>query len=223
MQFTEAQMAEMKDRFDTLLRSTNRPGIENLLTWLSKYSDFYTAPASANYHGSFAGGLISHSLNVYDAALDIWEIMKRKAIPDKNIGTITMDSVIICTLMHDLCKANFYKSKEKWWKDDTREYSNQWRKYMSYEIVDQLPLGHGEKSVIILQNFIQLSGTEMCAIRWHMGLSDIGCFISPYCKQSIMDAINNIPLVELLILSDHFASFIMEKEINQKLENEIPV
>ena len=222
MIFTDLELQQMKDRFKSILLSTNREGISALLDWMENQSDFFTAPASANYHGSFPGGLLSHSLNVYDASLGIFELMKQKAIPEKNISvTIPEDSIKIATLLHDLCKVNFYHPTEKFWKDSTQPYSNQWRKYMSYEIKDSFPLGHGEKSVIMAQNFIRLTGTEICAIRFHMVLSDIGLYMSPYTKQSLMDAINNIPLVELVMLSDHFASFIMEKEVNQKIENEI--
>ena len=223
MVYTETDLAEMKERFITLLRSTNRPGIEELITWLETQSDFFTAPASANYHGSFPGGLVAHSLNVYDAACELLEVMKRRSIPEKRIDEIPEDSIIISTLCHDLCKTNFYHPTEKFWKDNTRPYSNQWRKYMSYEIKDTLPLGHGEKSVIMLQNFIRLTAQEMCAIRMHMALSDIGMYMSPYTKPALMSSINDIPLVELVMLADHFASFIMEKEVDQKTENEIPV
>ena len=59
----------MKEEFIELLRSTKREGIENLLNFLEK-SDFYTAPASTRFHGNYDGGLLDHSLNVYDCLKD---------------------------------------------------------------------------------------------------------------------------------------------------------
>ena len=54
----------MKEEFIELLKSTNRDGIDKLLAWIEK-SDFYKAPASTRFHGSYEGGLLEHSLNVY--------------------------------------------------------------------------------------------------------------------------------------------------------------
>ena len=55
----------MKEKFIELLKSTNRPGIEDLISFLEK-TDFFTAPASTRFHGSFEGGLVEHSLKVYE-------------------------------------------------------------------------------------------------------------------------------------------------------------
>ena len=224
MVYTQEQIDNMKSEFITLLRSTNRQGIENVINWLENNSDFFIAPASASYHGSFPGGLLAHSLNVYKAALKIRENMRELALPEKNIDSITDDSVIISTLLHDVCKTNFYTPKKKMWKDESREYPNQWRAYQSYEIVDKFPLGHGEKSVIMLLSLgLSLSGPEICAIRWHMGMTDPGSYLSPYEKPSLMKAINDVPIVMLVAQADAFASFNMEKEVDQKTANEVPL
>lgn len=215
MVFTSAQMEEMKEEFINLLRSTNRPGIEDAITWLETKSDFFTAPASCFYHGSYPGGLLAHSLNVYKAAKQIQQMASTMALPEKNVMSIPEDSLIICSLMHDLCKTNIYNETVKFYKDNMQ----QWKKYQSYEIKDNFPLGHGEKSVIMLQNFIRLSAIEICAIRWHMGMTDPGAYLSPYEKPAMMKAINDIPLVYILMQADGFASFMMEKEVDQKVAN----
>ena len=223
MVYTQEQISNMKREFISLLRSTNRNGIENVINWLENQSDFFTAPASASYHGSFEGGLLSHSLNVYKAALKIRENMMELALPEKNIASITDESVIIATLLHDVCKTNFYSPKKKMWKDET-QYPNQWRAYQSYEIVDKFPLGHGEKSVIMLLSLgLSLTGPEICAIRWHMGMTDPGSYLSPYEKPALMKAINDVPIVMLVAQADAFASFNMEKEVDQKTANEVPL
>lgn len=58
-----------KAEFLNLLRSTNRDGIENLIEWLES-TDFFTAPASTKYHGAYPGGLLQHSINVYNRLHD---------------------------------------------------------------------------------------------------------------------------------------------------------
>ena len=48
-----------------LTRFITRPGIDKFIAWLDK-SDAKIAPASTKYHLSEEGGLIQHSLNVFN-------------------------------------------------------------------------------------------------------------------------------------------------------------
>lgn len=65
MELTDLDIKNLKDRFIELLKSTKREGIEDLIRFLEK-SDFFTAPSSTRFHGAFKGGLLLHSLNVYE-------------------------------------------------------------------------------------------------------------------------------------------------------------
>ena len=142
----------MKEEFIKLLRETNREGIEELIDFLNK-SDFFAAPASTRFHGCYKGGLLEHSMKVY-------EILKTK--------TEDSPSVKIIALLHDICKANFYKV-------DYRNAKNEqgvWEKVPYYTIDDTIPYGHGEKSVMMISEFIKLTPEERYAIRWHMGFTE---------------------------------------------------
>ena len=123
----------MKEEFIELLKQTNREGMENLIEFLKNKTDFFEAPASTRFHGSFKGGLLEHSMKVY-------EILKQKAGDS--------ESVRIIALLHDICKTNFYKV-------DYRNAKNEqgvWEKVPYYTIEDTIPYGHGEKSAM---NYIQ--------------------------------------------------------------------
>lgn len=215
--YSEEQLAQMKEEFNSLLRSTGRPGVDNLIQWLENSTDFYVAPASQGYHGCFPGGLMSHSLNVYHAAVKFREMYKELALPEKKIAEIPDDSLIICTLMHDLCKANQYKEKEKWFKDD----ASQWHKYIGYELEDQIPLYHGYKSVFLLQHFIFLKVDEAAAIGWHMMSLDPSMTnpSNTYCYKPLMQSIETMPIVLIVAQADMAASFMMEEKIDQKVVN----
>ncbi|MFR0823058.1 MAG: HD domain-containing protein [Clostridia bacterium] len=142
----------MKEEFIKLLQETNRPGMDQLILFL-KNSDFFEAPASTRFHGAFQGGLLEHSMKVY-------EILKTK--------TQDSDSVRIIALLHDICKANFYKV-------DYRNAKNElgvWEKVPYYTVDDTIPFGHGEKSVMMISEFIKLTNEEKYAIRWHMGFTE---------------------------------------------------
>ena len=152
---SEAELSELKGIFDTQLRATGRDGIEELLAWLELETDFYTAPASASRHGAVAGGLIRHSVSVLRYLRNFVKPLG-DAVPD--------ESVVICALLHDLCKANFYTIKTRNVKND----EGRWEEKQFYAIEDQLPLGHGEKSAMMVQRFIELTDDELLAIRWHM-------------------------------------------------------
>jgi len=142
----------MKEEFIKLLKETNREGMDKLIEFL-EHSDFFIAPASTRFHGSVEGGLLAHSMKVY-------EILKEKAGDS--------DSVRIIALLHDICKTNFYKV-------DYRNAKNElgvWEKVPYYTIEDTIPYGHGEKSVMMLSEFIKLTPEERYAIRWHMGFTE---------------------------------------------------
>lgn len=148
---------EQKVIFEQLLRETGRPGIDKVLDWLAT-TDFYTAPASTKYHGSHPGGLLDHSINVYKTLNNIVAAMHLD---------IPRDSVAIAGLLHDVSKTNVYKIG---YRNVKNEDTGQWEKKQIYEHDDQIPYGHGEKSVIILQGLgLQMNRAEMMAIRWHMG------------------------------------------------------
>ena len=209
------KIEQNKEEFKSLLRSTNREGIEDLIRWLER-TDFFVAPSSTIYHGNYPGGLCQHSLNVYYAAMEFWEVYKKHTVPGKDMS-FNEDSIIITALLHDLCKANFYTPVEKYGKDE----NGAWVKYMTYKIDEKLPLGHGPKSVFIAQTFIKLSGPELCAITWHMGMSDIGAWMSNYQKPSMQQSYEKVPLSVLIMQSDFFASYCMEIKVDQMKESRI--
>lgn len=150
----------MKNRFIELLKSTNREGIDNLIAFLEK-TDFFTAPASTRFHGAFEGGLLEHSLKVY-------EILKYKA--NNNILDLKFneDTLILVALLHDICKLNFYKVDYR----NAKNALGEWEKVPYYTVDDTIPYGHGEKSVMIVTEYIKLTSEEKYAIRWHMGFSE---------------------------------------------------
>ena len=150
----------MKEEFINLLRSTNREGMEDVINFLEK-SDFFKAPASTRFHGDYEGGLLEHSMKVY-------EILKDKV----KTASITIDtpieSIIIMSLLHDVCKANYYKVDYR----NAKNALGEWEKVPYYTVDDTIPYGHGEKSVMMLTEYVKLTNEEKYAIRWHMGFSE---------------------------------------------------
>jgi HD domain len=150
----------MKEEFINLLKDIDRPGMDKLLEFLEK-SDFFTAPASTRFHGAREQGLVEHSLKVY-------EILKEKIKHSPILIDIPEESVRIIALLHDICKTNFYKI-------DYRNVKNSlgvWEKAPYYTIEDTIPYGHGEKSVMMITEFMKLTNEEKYAIRWHMGFTE---------------------------------------------------
>lgn len=148
----------MKEQIINLLQSTNREGMDKLIDFLEK-SDFFKAPASTRFHGNYEGGLAEHSFKVY-------EILKEKVNFLKM--DVPEDTIIISALLHDICKTNYYKI-------DYRNAKNSlgvWEKVPYYTVDDTIPYGHGEKSVMMLTEYIKLTNEEKYAIRWHMGFSE---------------------------------------------------
>ncbi|MEG2204893.1 MAG: HD domain-containing protein, partial [Oscillospiraceae bacterium] len=142
-----------KERFCKLYRThITRPGADELMNFLENKSDFFVAPASTRFHLAREGGLVEHSVNVAEVLLRFEEE--------------PTESLVICGLLHDLCKANYYKASTRNVKNET---TGQWEKQPFYQIEDSFPYGHGEKSVYMIERFFRLKAPEAMAIRWHMG------------------------------------------------------
>lgn len=189
-------IAECKERFLKICREQiDRPGLDGLIDWLEK-SDFFSAPASSKFHGNYPGGLCEHSLNVYDVAMHL----RDKYIPDQ----ISDESVAVAALFHDLCKVHCYKKGFRNVKND----ADVWEKKEVWEIDERLPLGHGEKSCIILQWFIRPTVDELLAIRWHMSGFDKSVIGGDY---SVSRAQDFTPLCGLIQAADMVASNLVER------------
>ena len=142
-----------KEKFiDIYNACIKREGADKLLEWLTgPASDFFSAPASTRYHNAWEGGLCAHSLNVYECLRDYLGREKVK----KEFGLLySPESIAIVALLHDLCKVNIYKVSTRNVKDEF----GRWKTVPYYEFDDQLPYGHGEKSVYIISGYMNLSG-----------------------------------------------------------------
>lgn len=154
-----------KERFIEIYKQMiHRDGSEKLLEFLlSKNSDFFDAPASARFHGNYDGGLVEHSLNVYDCLKDY---LSRERVQSTYGLKYNEESIAIVALLHDLCKINCYKKGFRNVKEN-----GQWVQVPTYEYNDTLPYGHGEKSVYMISGYMRLTREEAFAIRYHMGFS----------------------------------------------------
>ena len=153
-----------QQEFEALLRSIGREGIEYVIEDLEK-DGFFEAPASSGHHLNIQGGLCQHSLNVCKAGLMIWEGLK--TLDPSGVNNAKRESVIIATLLHDVCKTDIYKRTVKKRKNKLGQWEDSEGYRVSYK---DFPMGHGEKSVIMLLcSGLELHDDEMLAIRWHMG------------------------------------------------------
>ncbi|MDE6377730.1 MAG: HD domain-containing protein [Duncaniella sp.] len=199
-------MTSNKDRFCQLLRSTGRENIEYVIEDLETYG-FFEAPASVRNHFNHPGGLVEHSLNVYDAAMMLREgIVAHRPEMDKQLP---VDSVTLASLLHDVCKANIYTQV-------TRKRKNEigmWEEVKEYEVsYKELPIGHGEKSVVMLMRMgLDLEDDEIVAIRWHMGPWAVDT-TQIDMDRSYRQAVANTPLLPLIHTADTIASQIFERD-----------
>lgn len=181
-----------KDEFIKIYtENITRRGSKELLDWIMK-TDFFTAPASTKYHCACEHGLVMHSVSVFNTLME-------KHFDEE---TDSLESAAICALLHDLCKAQFYKTSTRNVKNDE---TGQWEKVPYYSIDDTFPYGHGEKSVFLIERFMRLKLDEAMAIRWHMGGFDDtnGYYIS--------NAYDKYPLAVKLHLADLESTYLREK------------
>ena len=197
-----------RQRFEELIGRVTRPGVKELIKYIST-SDMFSAPASTRYHLSVEGGLLQHSLNVYDCLVDT---LKKEedtycyTVCGTCVQTLTEENVIIMALLHDICKTNFYASTLRWAKDE----NNQWYQYPVYEVNDKIPYGHGEKSVMMIEEFMKLEPVERYAIRWHMGYTEDANYLT------LGQAIEKYPVIWALHDADQKATHFLEDTTKNK-------
>lgn len=211
-----SKIQENIKRFEELMNSVTREGKDKLMDYIKNKTDFYKAPASTQFHLSCEGGLLQHSLNVYDCLI----AKKDSPIWKKTFEKIPDESLIIMALLHDLCKVNFYvkgtknqktyeadkvAAAEKWQVKHDAMGDFVWETVLNYEVKDSMPLGHGEKSVMLINCFMHLIDFEIFAIRWHMGFSEEK---SQY--KALGEAIEKYPIILALHEADLEASKILE-------------
>ena len=189
-----------KERFIEIYNANiKREGADKLLEYLtSSSSDFFTAPASARFHSSYEGGLVDHSINVYECLKSYLESDRAKEFGFE----YSDESIAIVSLLHDLCKVNVYKKGFRNVKDE----KGAWQRVDTFEFDDKLPYGHGEKSVYIISGYMKLTREEAFAIRYHMGYS------STEDPRNISTAFEMFPLAFALSTADSEATYYIESD-----------
>jgi len=174
-----------------------RDGAKELLEYISK-TDFFVAPASTTFHSAFEGGLAEHSINVFKR----FRSMVMNEYGEKYQEKISDESIAICALLHDICKADIYKIDYK-----NKKVDGNWVQVPFYTVEDNLPYGHGEKSVYIINGFLRLTREEAMIINWHMGGFDARVKGGSY---SLSDAFYKFPNAVLFHTSDMIATYLDE-------------
>ncbi|WP_087066274.1 hydrolase [Intestinibacillus massiliensis] len=183
----------MKQTFlDIYQKNITRRGADKLLEWMEG-TDFFTAPASTRFHAAYEGGLLQHSVNVYNV------LVAKHYDPSAD----DLESFTIVSLLHDLCKAGYYTVSYR----NAKNANGEWEKVPYYAVDDQFPYGHGEKSVYLIERFMRLKTEEAVAIRWHMGGFDDSAKAGSF---AIANAYEKYPLAVKLHLSDLEATYLHE-------------
>lgn len=189
---------EQAARFRAILSSVEREGMDDLMAFIEK-SDFFTAPASTRFHGACEGGLLEHSLHVYDRLME--KKHAENTLWHELLSDVPDESIALTGLLHDICKTYYYTVEMR-----NRKVDGAWVQVPSYAVDDKIPYGHGEKSVMMIEEYIRLRPYERYAIRWHMG---------PYTGErdwrTLDDAMEKYPLVIALFEADLEAAHILEK------------
>ncbi len=191
-----------KERFKEIYNTyIKREGADKLFDYLNSTSDFFTAPASTRFHGAYDGGLLEHSLNVYDCLKDYLE---RKRVKDVYGMEYSDETIAIAALLHDVCKTGCYKKGTR----NVKDQNGVWQTVPTYEFDDKLPYGHGEKSVYIISGYMKLTREEAFAIRYHMGFSGTDD------PRNVSSAFEMFPLAFALSVADSEATFFIEGKDN---------
>lgn len=206
-----------KARFIELVNSITREGFEkDKLLYKLENSDFFDAPASTLYHNSVCGGLVNHSLNVYDTLVKLQQTFQ---------FTASEDTLKIVALFHDLSKMNFYEKYARNVKhyvpygSKSDEFGKfEWATETAYKVKDAesryLFGTHGQNSERMLSYFMPLSEEESAAIIWHHAGMDNGGV-----DKDLTPILNKFSLAMYLHLADMIAVYDVEN--TQKIKQSV--
>lgn len=172
------------------------PGLKDLLVYLEAETDFFSAPASSKFHLSVPHGLFIHSTNVFNVGINLMMFFPRPSF--------TEEEWCLASFFHDLCKTNYYSVEPAWRKDD----KGKWESYFKGTVDDKFPMGHGEKSLYILNKFIKVKDEIALAIRWHMGKHDLATHHYQSSGAAFNQASSEYSLVKFLQIADAATSLI---------------
>ena len=188
----------MKDQFLEIYNNNiKREGADKLLAWLEK-TDFFSAPASTKFHSNHEGGLCEHTVKVYNR----YKRLLKEEYGDNLNDIISEESIAIIALLHDICKVDTYKVDYRNVKVD-----GAWTQQPYYSVSDELPYGHGEKSVYMISGFMRLTREEAMAINWHMGAFDLRVKGGSY---NLSDAYYKYPTAMLFNMADMMTTYLDE-------------
>lgn len=170
---------------DTIL-----PRLGSMLEWLNG-NKFYHSPASSRFHEAYRGGLLVHSINVYNQMIKLHSM--------EPFSNVAIQSAAFTALVHDWCKIGMYES---YYKNVKNEQTGQWEKQEAYKRNPEgIPLGHGVTSMYYASKFAVLTDEEALAIRWHMSHWNV-------CDGEVDEfqrANERYPLVHMLQFADQLA------------------
>lgn len=194
----DKQIFEMWELFKSLLNSTGRP-VKNLIDWLDT-TDFKFAPASTQYHNSFRGGLLKHSLDVYYHMYDFKSFIDLFEIPN--------ETIIITSLLHDICKVQCYDTAYR----NVKNEQGDWIKTPYYTFNEKEALGHGDKSVMLMYEYdLKPTKLERAMIRNHMGFSN------GEDERRVSKLYSQCPQALILHWADECSTWITESTENNEL------
>ena len=198
-------MNPKKEFINIYTENIKREGANELLQFLlSEDSDFFAAPASTRFHGSYDKGLVTHSVNVYYALRDYVSRTMYQAVYEAGCSD---ETIAIAALLHDICKINCYHKYMRNVKID-----GIWEQVEAFEYDDKMPYGHGEKSVFMISKFMRLTDDEAYAIRFHMGFSAEGDI------KNLGKAFEMYPLALALHIADMEATYYLDDKMELEIE-----
>jgi hypothetical protein len=215
--------------------------MDDLIKWLQNETDYFTAPASTKYHGNYEGGLAAHSLNVYDSLMVVYDQFADKGdIADPESLIIVALLHDLCKINYYVIDSEPASSAQLNYMNDllsgrsetvssfqrTKAYASKVIEMLknnpegefpafspAYRVEEDMPLGHGEKSLYLAGQFIGLSLDEALAIRWHLGMHEIGTHFFYPAGGPMQQAVKQSKLVPMMIAADYLATWMVDQTI----------
>ena len=203
---TTKQIDDNKKEFEGLIRSIGIKGAdtEGLITWLEA-GDFFYAPATTRYHGSYPGGLCEHSLNVYYVLRKLASEFAGKFAGATGYSEDTLKAV---GLLHELGKVGYFETFSRNVKNDD---TGKWEQRQEYRVRDPKDRdtigGKTLNAFLAISRYIPLSAEEMAAI-----INQYAGMDKSENTEDLYSVLGKYPLVTLLHSADLISCYCIERQ-----------
>lgn len=186
----------MKQRFINHIESIQDPALRNCCAEILIIPAFFTHPAAIKFHHAYEGGLLAHTVEVCDIALDSYCSMKKHESRDLSlhlqwIEIPPSDILLAAALWHDFAKIHEYAAEDvpcEWVGGEVVTVNRQWHSTSYRDTIGHISGSSAEFILAADKHGVdrRVMGAVTHAILAHHGRREWGSPVEPQTLEAMI-------------------------------------